>query len=213
MSDEPPRRRRRQPAAPAPTDPPADPPKPPLRLEWRTVEELADNPKNWRTHPEDQVGALGDALAEVGWAGAFLFNERTKHLIDGHARKGKAHKSAYTKKTGLVPVLVGDWSEADELKILATLDPLSAMAEANKDKLESLLKEVETPSEDLSAMLDKLARENGIVLDEQEEEDGGGGQEVPEQFNVLVECASEEQQAELLERLDREGFKCRSLIS
>jgi adenine-specific DNA methylase len=34
----------------------------PLRLEWRSPEELAENPRNWRTHPEAQVAALGDEL-------------------------------------------------------------------------------------------------------------------------------------------------------
>jgi len=58
----------------------------PLRLEWRTPEELADNPANWRQHPESQTKALAGAINEVGWAGAALYNERTKRLIDGHAR-------------------------------------------------------------------------------------------------------------------------------
>ncbi len=35
---------------------------PPLRLEWRDPEELAENPRNWRRHPEDQVAALSDVL-------------------------------------------------------------------------------------------------------------------------------------------------------
>ena len=50
---------------------------------------MADNPRNWRRHPEGQTAALRDVLAdaEVGWAGALLYNERTKRLIDGHARK------------------------------------------------------------------------------------------------------------------------------
>lgn len=31
--------------------------------------ELIPNPKNWRTHPEDQRKALRGVLAEVGFAG------------------------------------------------------------------------------------------------------------------------------------------------
>ena len=30
----------------------------PLRLEWRTPAELADNPANWQHHPEKQIAAL-----------------------------------------------------------------------------------------------------------------------------------------------------------
>src|SRR4051812_15964916 len=103
-----------------------------LRLEYRNAAELADNPRNWRTHPEAQLHALRDVIGEVGWAGACLFNEQTGRLIDGHARKHIADPSEE------IPVLIGSWSEADEAKILATLDPLAAMAEANGEALESL---------------------------------------------------------------------------
>ena len=112
---------------------PAVAPDAPLRLEWRSPAELAENPRNWRRHPESQIAALQGIIAEVGWAGACLFNERTGRLIDGHARK----KVALDQGADRVPVLVGDWSEEDEAKILATLDPLAAMAEG--DTLRTLL--------------------------------------------------------------------------
>jgi hypothetical protein len=48
---------------------------PPLRLEWRSPAELADNPRNWRTHLDAQLAALADVIAEVGWAGACLYND------------------------------------------------------------------------------------------------------------------------------------------
>ena len=127
-----------------------------LRLEYIDVDQLADNPANWRRHGESQIAALKGVLGEVGWAGACLYNERTERLIDGHARKKVS--------TGKVPVLIGSWSEEDELKILATLDPLAAMAEANKDALGRLLHECETENPALQEMLDGLAAENGIEL-------------------------------------------------
>lgn len=107
---------------------------PALRLEWRSPAELAKHPKNWRTHPDAQLAALTDVIAEVGWAGACLYNEQTGRLIDGHARRRIAPEQGCEK----VPVLVGSWDEATEAKILATLDPISAMAEADSAKLETL---------------------------------------------------------------------------
>src|SRR5260370_41634912 len=94
-------------------------PAPALRLEWRSPAELAANPANWRRHPETQIAALTDVITEVGWAGACLYNERTGRLIDGHARQ----KIALAQGTDKVPVLIGDWTEEQEAKILATLDP------------------------------------------------------------------------------------------
>lgn len=133
----------------------------PLRLEWRSPSELADNPKNWREHPEAQTAALEAVVSEVGWAGAMLFNERTGRLIDGHARK---RLPAECLVDGKVPVLIGDWSEADERKILLTLDPLAAMAEANKQALGELMAGLETDSEAVQKMMEGLAAENDIDL-------------------------------------------------
>jgi 5-methylcytosine-specific restriction protein A len=125
--------------------------RPPLRLEWIDPADLTTNPKNWRTHPETQVKALREVIDEVGWAGALLFNEATGRLIDGHARK-----ELFAGKSK-VPVLVGSWTEAQEKKILATLDPLATLAQKNADKLDALLAEL-APS---TAAIDELLRELG----------------------------------------------------
>jgi hypothetical protein len=127
------------------------PKKGPLRLEYRKPSELAANPANWRTHPQPQLDALADVIAEVGWAGVLLFNERTKRLIDGHARKEIAEETDEP-----IPVVIGNWTEAQERKILATLDPLAAMAETNDAALAELLKAVDTESPALQALLDTL---------------------------------------------------------
>jgi hypothetical protein len=125
----------------------------PLRLEYRTPKELAENPSNWRSHPESQTKALAGVIAETGWAGAVLYNERTKRLIDGHARK---QLPTNLLVDGKIPVLIGNWTEEQEKKILVTLDPLVAMAEANKDALEKLLHEIDTESDGVQAMLNEL---------------------------------------------------------
>jgi DNA modification methylase len=131
---------------------------PPLRLEWLNADELADNPANWRRHPQAQLSALTDVLAEVGWAGALLYNEATGRLIDGHARKALT-------RGGQVPVLIGSWTAEQEKTILATLDPLAAMAEADPGKLEALLREVQPGSDSVAQLLAGLALEHGILAD------------------------------------------------
>jgi DNA modification methylase len=113
---------------------------------------LRPNPKNWRTHPEAQANALRGTLAEVGWAEAVVARELpdgSLELIDGHLR-------AETVGEGVIPVLVVDVTEAEADKLLATLDPLAAMAGVDDDKLRELLANVDTDSEALRAMLDGL---------------------------------------------------------
>ncbi|MBN2377043.1 MAG: hypothetical protein JXD22_11620 [Sedimentisphaerales bacterium] len=106
----------------------------PLRLEWIAAGTLTENPSNWRKHSAEQMHSLSDLLEDpdIGWAGACLFNERTKRLIDGHARR-----KAVSPETP-VPVLVGNWSEDAERKILATLDPVGAMAEGDLNAYKEL---------------------------------------------------------------------------
>jgi len=132
---------------------------PSLRLEWRSPAELAENPRNWRTHPEAQQAALAGVLSEVGWAGACLYNERTGRLIDGHLRR----KVAQMQGAETMPVLVGDWSEADEAKILATLDPIAGLAECDPVRLRSVIDDVQTATQEVADMLTRLWEDNKPV--------------------------------------------------
>jgi hypothetical protein len=129
----------------------------PLTLEWRTAEELQDNPANWRRHPETQLGALSAMIGEVGWAGACLFNKTTGRLIDGHARKKIA------KPGEKLPVLVGEWTEEQEKKILLTLDPLAGMAEVDLSALIALRAEFTFDSPDVDAMLAEIVKTNATM--------------------------------------------------
>jgi DNA modification methylase len=129
--------------------------------EFRRVpaHELQPNPKNWRTHPVAQQDALRGVLAEVGIAGAVLARETAEGglmLIDGHLRTDVMHDQE-------IPVLVLDVDEAEADKLLATIDPLAAMAEADAGKLDELLREIDTGSEALQEMLSKLAEEAGVL--------------------------------------------------
>ena len=132
--------------------------------------DLKPHPLNWRTHPAAQTSALRDVLTEIGFAGAELAfpadglgpagNFDDLMLIDGHARKDLAGQS-------VVPVLVTDLTAAEALKVLATFDPIGAMAEANAAKLDELLREVEFTSPDVAAMLAELAQESGLIPGEE----------------------------------------------
>ena len=176
--------------------------------EFRRVKasEILPNPKNWRTHPKAQKDALKGLLAEIGFAGAVLARETDQGLmlIDGHLRTETAADAE-------IPVLILDVDEDEADKILLTFDPISAMANADAVALDNLLREVQTSNEAVANMLTELAKEAGVINIEKEIEDFSDSEE--QIFNVLVTCKNEEEQAQLLERLNSEGFSCRSLIS
>ncbi len=135
------------------------------------ADQLQPNPKNWRKHPEAQANALRGVLAEVGIASAVLARETPEGglmLIDGHLRTETLHNAE-------IPVLVLDVTEEEADKILATFDPLGAMAESDADALRALLEEVETGSQELADMLTALAEDAGIL----DGEDAAEGEDSP----------------------------------
>jgi hypothetical protein len=157
----------------------------PLRLEWIEAGSLTENPLNWRRHSQEQLESLRELVQdeEIGWAGACLFNERTGRLIDGHARK------QVVDSTTLVPVLVGDWSEDAEAKILATLDPVGAMATGDSAAYRALIDSVEADG----LWVRDLLHNTAAGLDSQpggSDEYGASGETTDAQSEVLskMEC-------------------------
>jgi DNA modification methylase len=144
---------RRAPASPAPS--------------WRNrivgsgeeaPEQLLANPANWRVHPKEQQRALAGSLSEVGWVQQVLVNRTTGHVVDGHLRV----ELAISRGESMVPVVYVELSEGEERLVLATLDPLAAMATAEKDALAALLGGLSPTDNALTTLLAELGEQNGI---------------------------------------------------
>ncbi len=164
--------------------------------------ELVPHPRNWRTHPDGQRKALQAVLAEVGFADALLVRELADGrlgLIDGHLR-------AETIPDMQVPVLVLDVDDREAEKILATYDPLAAMAEADRERATALLADIEFEDEKLGPLL-----ESQLAAEHSQPPMSAEHGRLDEVFQVLVECEDEAQQRELFERLAAEGHVCRVL--
>ena len=167
---------------------------------------LRPHPNNWRTHPDHQRDALRGVLAEIGYADALLARELpdgTLELVDGHLR-------AETTPEAEVPVLVVDLTDAETATLLAVLDPLAGLAETNRDALADLLAHVESENEAVRKMLDGMLGDGVPSLPEGPT--AGAEVDVPEAFQVVVECRDEEEQRSVFERLQGEGYKCKLLV-
>jgi hypothetical protein len=166
--------------------------------------DLIPNPQNWRTHPKEQQDALRGLLADVGFAGAVLARETPEGLqiIDGHLR-------AETLGNKKIPVLVLDVTEDEARKMLATFDPLGAMAGRDEEMLKGLLAEVATDNAALQALLDSLAEDKAVAPCDPD----ASSLDIPETYQVLITCGNEAEQAVLLDRFQIEGLQCRALIS
>lgn len=108
-------------------------------------DQLLANPKNWRIHPKNQQEALKGVLSKVGWVQDVIVNKNTGFVVDGHLRVTLAMRDG--QKT--IPVKYVDLTEQEEALILATIDPLSAMASEDEDKLNILVDELKNDYEEL----------------------------------------------------------------
>lgn len=173
--------------------------------EFRRVpaSQLLPNPKNWRTHPEKQRNAIQGVLAEIGYADALLAREMpdgSLMLLDGHLR-------AETTPEQDVPVLILDLNDAEADKLLATLDPISAMAGKNDELFAELTAEMETSSAAVRELLDETLGE--ALADADLESAARQEPIIPQLFQIVIDCGTETIQAELFERFRSEGLKCR----
>lgn len=147
--------------------------KPKQKVEWRSrvvgftekpANQFTANALNFRRHPNAQRDAFRGVLSEIGFAGAVLENVRTGNLIDGHLR---IEEALSVDELTPIPCVQVDLSESEERLLLATYDPISAMAVADKETLDLLLRDVSTGDAAVSEMLASLAEDNGLYFGEE----------------------------------------------
>jgi hypothetical protein len=110
---------------------------------------LMANPLNWRVHTSEQKKAIGAVLDKVGWVQRVIVNRTTGHVVDGHLRVA----SAISNGEPSVPVLYVELSPEEEALVLATLDPISAMAATDNEKLGELIQQIPDVGAEVEALL------------------------------------------------------------
>src|SRR5664279_5239915 len=128
-------------------------------------------------HVDPRVGP-GCRVAEV------LVNRTTGHVVDGHLRI----ELALARKEPTVSVTYVELSEDEERLVLATLDPLAAMAEAEATKLAELLERLDPGDAALRALLDDLARDNDLASLRQGLVDPDDVPDLPEPADCYVQA-------------------------
>ena len=166
--------------------------------------DLVAHEHNWRRHPAEQRAALEAILDDVGSARSLLAYE----LPDGRLKLIDGHLRADLDPDALVTVEVLDVGDEEARKLLLTIDPLAALAQADQAALDALRQVTETDQAALDVLwqtLGEAARQTSAQL--------AAEPPPPPQFLVLIECADEAQQTELLQRFHDEGLSCRALVS
>ncbi len=120
-----------------------------MELVWMNPRTIAEHDLNWKNHPSLQRESYADFLTEVGWAGALLYNKRSRRLLDGHMRL----QDALLRNLDKLPTLSIEVDEETERKILLFLDRIGSMYDMRRQATERLAALVATKSRNLQAIL------------------------------------------------------------
>jgi len=180
-----------------------------VRMDVVPAGDLLRNDLNWRGHPPAQRAALRTMLAEVGMVQGVMVNMRDLPswkkqrgkpvLVDGALRHELAMERG--RDTPLAVAYVNLTPE-EERRVLLTFDPIGAMAQADREKLERLRERsaAEWPKTDLdlTAVLQAGRARKAVAF------------EAAQATNVLVTCPDGAAQRRLMERLRAEGYTCKA---
>jgi hypothetical protein len=201
-------------------------------MHTRPISDLHPNTRNPRGVTKKKLAMLKDAVKEFGDLGGVVLNLTTGTLIGGHQRI-EAYKDCGSKQVviernydppspaGTVRegyfMIAGErhayrevqWSEAkaDAACIAAN----KQAGEWNLPDLKDMLTDIK--SQDFDMALTMFSGDEIDALLGKEKEEKEADIQIQENFSILVKCHSEEQQAELLERLQTDGYECKPLVA
>ena len=162
----------------------------------------------WDQNPrlnDDAVDAVALSIQEFGWTNPILARAEDLMVIAGHTRL----KAAKQLGLDVVPVRVLDVSETQAKQIAIADNKLGELAFWDETLLSELLAGFEL--EELGPLgfdeneLDKILDNQSDHLEDFTEDNHEFV------YQIIIEDLTERTQAELFERLEMEGYKCRPL--
>jgi len=104
--------------------------------ELRDPTSLVEHPRNYNTHPAEQIRLLAKIIKHQGWRNAITVSKRSGFVVKGHGRLA----AAMLLKTEKVPIDVQDYKdEASEVADMIADNRIAELAEADTDALKDLL--------------------------------------------------------------------------
>jgi len=182
------------------------------KIEQVAISDLMPDPNNVRTHDEKNINAIKASLESFGQQKPIVVNAEGT-VIAGNGTMQAAADLGWTH----IDVVRSDL-EGEAARAFGIADNRTAeLAIWDDAELATALEALRSSDVDLFAAsgfsdkdLDQILRDqkNG---DAEEDIDESALMEL--QYRVVVEVESEDHQASVIERLEREGFVCRPLIS
>lgn len=132
-----------------------------LELRHVAPRELADHPLQHKHHPETQRAVMEGVLKEVGIADVLraYVSPSTGQLtlVDGHMRKNLG--------TQPWPIIILDVTDEEAAYLLATYDEIASLAHRDREKLDTLLRQVQSGDSAVQQLLSDVAQNAGLYQD------------------------------------------------
>ena len=144
-------------------------------------------------------------LSEIGYADALLVREKNDgsfELLDGHLR-------AETTPDQELPVLILDLDDAEADKFLALFDPLTGLAGEDGELLSELIESIETDNSAIKSMFDEMLNGPEPIIVDDHNNQPIRDLDIPEVYQIIVECEDESQQQDLFDSLTAQGHNCK----
>jgi hypothetical protein len=167
--------------------------------------DLVPHELNPRRHSEEQREALAALYEEIGFARSVLGYRQADgrlKLIDGHLRQSMDPDME-------LEVEVLDVNDEEARKLLLSLDPLAQLADYDHRCLQELQSSTQSTSNTLNALWAGVRARDAAVVRQVHEQVDKARQSIQASYHVLIECATEAEQVELLDRLAREASSAR----
>lgn len=174
------------------------------------IDSVYEDPANARRHPQKNLEAIKASLRHFGQVEPLVVQRSTGKVIGGNGRL------TAMKELGWETIKV-NYVDVDDAKAAAlgiALNRTAELAEWDQESLADVLAGLDSGDQEINSILDELARQEKLPGSPEFEYGGGDQSEMlQDKFQIIVECVSESQQTNLLNKLSTEGFQCRALVS
>jgi ParB-like chromosome segregation protein Spo0J len=176
-----------------------------LKMETISIDDLALDPNNARKHSDKNINAICESLKQFGQRKPIVVNADDV-VIAGNGTVEAARKIGL--KTLDVVRVPADWSE-EKIKAYALADNRTAeLASWDAEILLSQLNELNIADWDINALGFKEFELNPLKDSDADTD----MKDLGERYEVVIECADENEQTALLLRLSQDGLKVRAII-
>lgn len=173
------------------------------------IADLHPDPANARRHPERNLEAIKASLSMFGQRHPIIVQKQGMIVRAGNGRLAAAKALGWTE---IAAIMVDD-DNVTATQFAIADNRTAELAEWDNESLGALLEEMdEQDREALAFSREEFEKLLGSL--EPEEPSGDPSSVLGDLiFSVQVMCDTEEQQAELIERLSTEGYTCKALMS